>query len=98
MTRSAPRRLTRATFSVWQTAVTSAPTLFRSWTAAEPMAPVAPLTSTCWPLLIFPLCYEGEGVVSALSARHSLLVREVRRHDRDRAVVWDRQVLGVRTE
>jgi hypothetical protein len=33
-----------------QTAVTVAPRLLASWTAAEPMAPVAPLTSTSWPL------------------------------------------------
>ncbi len=38
-----------------QTAVTIAPIRFRSWTAAEPIAPVAPLTSTCCRLSIFDL-------------------------------------------
>ncbi len=42
MTRPAPRPLTSFTFSVAQTAVTPAPRVFRSWTAAEPIAPVAP--------------------------------------------------------
>jgi hypothetical protein len=42
-------------FSASQVAVTSAPRLFNSWTAAEPMAPVAPLTRTCCPLRIFAL-------------------------------------------
>jgi hypothetical protein len=42
-------------FSVAQTAVTTAPSRFKSWTAAEPIAPVAPFTSTCCPLWIFAL-------------------------------------------
>jgi hypothetical protein len=42
--------VTSARCSVPQTAVTRAPRPFRSWTAAEPMAPVAPLTRTSCPL------------------------------------------------
>ena len=46
MTLSAPKPLTSSTLSLWHTAVTLAPILLKSWTAAEPMAPVASLTRT----------------------------------------------------
>ena len=98
MTRSAPRPRTSSTCAVSQTAVTLAPRLFRSWTAAEPMAPVAPLTRTCCPLPIFAFRDEREGVVRALGAGSGLLVGHVRRHGRERTVLGDRQVLGVSTE
>lgn len=41
ITRSAPRCFTRSTFLVSQTLVPPAPSFFRSWIAAEPIAPVA---------------------------------------------------------
>jgi hypothetical protein len=49
MTRSAPRPLTSSMCSAPQTAVTMAPMSRKSWTAADPMAPVAPLTRTPCP-------------------------------------------------
>ncbi len=45
----APSERTSAMFGVSATAVTVAPRCRASCTAAEPMAPVAPFTSTCWP-------------------------------------------------
>ena len=53
MTRSAPSPLTSSRLPVAQTAVTLAPRLFNSCTAAEPIAPVAPYTSTSCPRRIF---------------------------------------------
>ena len=42
MTRSAPSVLSSSRCDVAQTAVTVAPKVFNSWTAADPMALVAP--------------------------------------------------------
>ncbi len=53
MTSSAPRDLIKFIFFELQTAVTFTLKYFRSCTAEEPIAPVAPYTKAFWPLLIF---------------------------------------------
>src|SRR5688572_9047523 len=84
--------------SVPQTAVTLTPRLFNNWTAAEPIAPVAPSTRTSCPLVIFAPRMWARGKVRALGAGSGLLIGHVRRHGRQRPVLRNRQVLGMSAE
>jgi hypothetical protein len=72
-----------------------APTCFRSWTAADPIAPVAPWTSTSWPRRTMAARIDEGGVVRALAAGRRLLEGQALRDGRHQPVLGHDQVLGV---
>ena len=97
MTRSAPSVLTSSRCGVAQTAVTVAPRVFKSWTAADPMAGGAIDHDVVAATDLGPPDVR-QRIVRPLGARGGLLVIQVRRHDRDPPVLGDHQVFGMSPE
>ncbi len=95
---SAPSPRTVSTCSAKQVAVTRTPSARSSWTAAEPIVPLAPWTSTSWPRAGARHAQARQRVVGSLGGGRRDVVGHPVRRPGHRAVGPHQRELGVGAE